>query len=133
MIVDLDECSEIRNAAACTSAECINTEGSFFCICNDGYVKANGSETACVDLDECAVGADSCLQLCSNTEGSYVCGCRDGYTLDTDGANCTINPTLGRQLLTGSRTCISLLYDEVAALLWQFFFYHRDPVRHIVL
>ena len=40
------------------------------------------------DIDECAVGIDSCAHTCTNTVGSYTCSCRSGYRLASDGWTC---------------------------------------------
>lgn len=95
MILDINEC--LSDVNPCSNSRCVNTVGSFFCTCNDGFIKSNGSQTVCVDVDECDLGLDDCTQLCSNTEGRYECSCQEGYTLDADGSNCTIIPSLGNK------------------------------------
>ena len=35
LFLDIDECTEQRNI--CQGGRCSNTEGSYFCICDDGY------------------------------------------------------------------------------------------------
>ena len=35
---------------AAWNANCTNTEGSYRCVCNEGY---DGNGTSCVDIDEC--------------------------------------------------------------------------------
>ena len=41
------------------------------------------------DIDECALGIDTCEQICSNNPGSFVCSCFPGYTFD--GSNCILS------------------------------------------
>ena len=43
----------------------------------------------CSDVDECAIGNDSCHDnaTCHNTQGSYSCSCNTGYT--GNGFSCT--------------------------------------------
>ena len=43
MIIDIDECSDSTHNCN-THATCTNTDGSFTCKCNDGYV---GDGTSC--------------------------------------------------------------------------------------
>ncbi len=40
------------------------------------------------DIDECALGTDTCQQVCVNTPGSYLCECYIGYELNGDGTTC---------------------------------------------
>ena len=48
------------------------------CACNAGYEMSG--EERCVDVDECADGANGgCDQLCVNKPGSFRCDCREGY------------------------------------------------------
>ena len=74
---DLDECTEGYDNCSGDS-QCINTVGSFTCICQEGY-SWNGR--ACIDIDECGE-SNSCHggAQCNNTEGSYNCTCRAGFT-----------------------------------------------------
>eukprot|EP00920_Eleutheroschizon_duboscqi_P028559 GHVT01069587.1.p1 GENE.GHVT01069587.1~~GHVT01069587.1.p1 ORF type:complete len:1166 (-),score=348.87 GHVT01069587.1:777-4274(-) len=66
---------------------CVNTYGSFYCMCPTGYRREVGSPTNCVDRDECAEGlgdgtpacASDGSQLCTNLPGSYSCACAAGY------------------------------------------------------
>ncbi|KAI8505851.1 dendrite reproteinration, partial [Branchiostoma belcheri] len=84
VLVNIDECAaDIDNCAQV----CINTDGSFTCGCNDGYV-LNADGVSCDDVDECAADTDNCAQTCTNTVGSFTCGCNDGYVLNTDGFSC---------------------------------------------
>ena len=41
-----------------------------------------------LDIDECALGTDTCSQICRDTDGSYRCECNSGYALDADGRTC---------------------------------------------
>ncbi|MEO1269053.1 MAG: EGF domain-containing protein, partial [Myxococcota bacterium] len=74
---DDNDCSE--------DATCANTEGSYTCTCNPGFV---GNGQTCTDVDECAEEMDACDQECTNTEGSYTCGCSEGWVLGENGRSC---------------------------------------------
>ena len=83
--VELDECLDPRNNMC--HQECLNTDGSYTCQCNNGYnLSADG--LTCVDIDECAQLENSCNYKCINELGSYHCECPNGYQLDTDGNTC---------------------------------------------
>ena len=43
----------------------------------------------CSDVDECAVGRDSCSHKCTNVEGGYTCSCETGYILSENIFNCS--------------------------------------------
>ena len=95
---DINEC---KNGTSGCEINCINLEGSFectsfipdchmdfttsppsiICTCLDGYTWDRATET-CIDVDECAIGADSCYTepICENTIGSFHCGCNAGMT-----------------------------------------------------
>ncbi|MBT9558177.1 MAG: hypothetical protein IV100_19245, partial [Myxococcales bacterium] len=90
--VDVDECAAVASPCHAT-ALCTNTPGSFSCTCGDGaLLGASGVCTcaaglvmdatkACVDIDECALGIDTCTgdATCGNLTGGYECHCPDGY------------------------------------------------------
>ena len=77
--VDITECMN-QNAYTCSqNSRCVNTQGSYFCVCNDGYEQKNGQ--LCQDKDECQSGQHTCSQLCENTVGSYQCRCKPGFKM----------------------------------------------------
>ncbi|XP_066112042.1 hemicentin-2 isoform X1 [Saccopteryx bilineata] len=67
---DLDEC---RTRNLCQHA-CQNTEGSYQCLCPDGY-RLLPSGKNCQDINECEEDGIECgpSQMCFNTRGSYQC------------------------------------------------------------
>ena len=75
-------------------AICENTDGSYGCTCNDGYV---GTGVNCSDIDECdndsACGANS---VCENLPGTHNCICHRGYNMVGDDCidvnECDSNP-----------------------------------------
>ena len=82
--LDIDECSEGLNNC---EHGCSNTDGSFVCTCNTGYMLASNG---CTDIDECLKGACSSVEgaTCLNTDGSYKCQCNAGYRISSDGQTC---------------------------------------------
>ena len=79
---DIDEClSDICGE----SSECINSDGSYECLCQSGFQMS--TENICKDIDECKQ-ANKCSEFanCLNKQGSYACECKYGY--DGDGKTC---------------------------------------------
>lgn len=46
------------------------------------YIEENKHVFTFLDIDECATGADECMNgaSCVNTAGSYLCTCEPGWT-----------------------------------------------------
>ena len=81
-----------------TNSVCNNIDGSFECLCKDGFEKdATG---ACVNVDECGDGTDTCFdatadgfmsEICTNAEIfvagdlKFTCACPEHSTMVTDG------------------------------------------------
>ena len=86
-------------------AYCMDTDGSYECMCNEGY---SGNGTYCIgkqmrtclyfiycipfvtDIDECSeLDMPPCdvNANCTNTIGSFICNCTVGYT--GNGTTCT--------------------------------------------
>ncbi|KAG1700053.1 Fibrillin-2 [Nymphon striatum] len=82
---DIDEC--LTSPHLCENGRCLNTVGSYRCLCNRGY-KRNRFGTKCVDMDECKLKHNSCKGGCQNVDGSYKCTCLKGFSLHTDGITC---------------------------------------------
>ncbi|XP_036094333.1 latent-transforming growth factor beta-binding protein 2 isoform X3 [Rousettus aegyptiacus] len=71
--IDIDECA---NDTVCGShGFCDNTEGSFRCLCDQGF-ETSSSGWDCVDVNECELMLAVCgAALCENVEGSFLCLC----------------------------------------------------------
>uniref|UniRef100_UPI00358F92B7 fibrillin-2-like n=1 Tax=Myxine glutinosa TaxID=7769 RepID=UPI00358F92B7 len=82
---DIDECHVLPEP--CKNGRCINTVGSFHCLCDRGYT-TDLEGTVCQDLDECAQSPKPCNFLCKNTKGSFQCSCPRGYIMLEDGKTC---------------------------------------------
>ena len=87
-VLDYDECQDDHNTV-CDDiyAICVNSEGSFHCECNQGYWRADDSQS-CEDWDECKCGLNKTecdtficgqFRVCTNTPGSFTCDCQEGY------------------------------------------------------
>ena len=88
VVADLDECRLMPDA--CQHGRCINTLGSYRCLCDPGYqVDLAQRESQCIDVDECeTVSPSPCEFNCRNTPGTFVCTCPIGYTLARDQRTC---------------------------------------------
>ncbi|XP_035668225.1 von Willebrand factor D and EGF domain-containing protein-like [Branchiostoma floridae] len=86
-------CDELHTGAVCDidvedrcalepcfeGVSCANRNGSYQCgPCPSGY---NGDGQNCTDVDECALGTDTCEHVCRNTPGSFFCTCQTGYAM----------------------------------------------------
>ncbi|CAG5110064.1 Oidioi.mRNA.OKI2018_I69.chr2.g4510.t1.cds [Oikopleura dioica] len=95
---NIDECT--KGTHFCEApAQCVDTEGSYFCICPRGFRLHQKKDEICVDIDECGEDLADCpepelwklagknirdeLNLytskCKNTLGSYECACNTNY------------------------------------------------------
>ncbi|MEQ2252201.1 hypothetical protein ILYODFUR_019327 [Ilyodon furcidens] len=63
---DIDECQ----SQACEEHSCINTHGSYKCVCKEGYELIDGE---CVDVNECVRDPCSAELTCINAVGSFMC------------------------------------------------------------
>uniref|UniRef100_A0A3B5B1L6 Latent-transforming growth factor beta-binding protein 4-like n=1 Tax=Stegastes partitus TaxID=144197 RepID=A0A3B5B1L6_9TELE len=79
----VNEC--VQSPGVCSVGECVNSAGSFRCVCPSGY-RSSSQQTSCQDVDECLQNPCS-NGRCDNTPGSYRCVCRLGYRLT--GNTCT--------------------------------------------
>ncbi|KAM9320037.1 epidermal growth factor-like protein 6 [Gastrophryne carolinensis] len=79
--IDIDECASGK--VTCPSnRRCVNTFGSYFCKCQDGYeLKYVKGRYDCVDINECLMNTHKCSPHsdCLNIPGTYKCQCKQGY------------------------------------------------------
>lgn len=97
--IDEDECAIDEDypdlVGPCgENADCINTNGSFFCRCVDGFRSSTNAETfsaetsaTCKDINECLENPDSCGPdaSCFNAIPHYSCVCDEGF-ISSNGA-----------------------------------------------
>lgn len=72
----------------CRGGQCLNSVGSFRCVCPDGFELMPGGE-ACKDIDECGQDSSICSNgHCENVMGGYQCFCNDGYKPSPNKISC---------------------------------------------
>lgn len=63
------------------SATCVNTQGSFECVCPAGFT--GDPQRACSDINECGLTTTcSANAKCLNVPGSFKCFCPPGFEGD---------------------------------------------------
>lgn len=73
----MNECEE--TPGLCRGGTCVNTEGSFNCLCPPGH-ELGPDKQSCKDIDECSRTSGICSNgVCENMMGTYQCICDDGY------------------------------------------------------
>ncbi|XP_075884880.1 fibulin-7-like isoform X2 [Nelusetta ayraudi] len=100
---DVDECHlfPLAQPGRLCVHRCVNTPGSFRCVCPAGYRLADDSRT-CIDVDECEKRSHNCTapQLCVNTFGGFRCvavrcpDLRNATYIKTSPVRCERNPCM---------------------------------------
>ncbi|XP_067932806.1 fibrillin-1-like [Watersipora subatra] len=85
MTAYINEClSETVVTCPQEGASCVNTPGSFFCRCAEGF--EFGESGICININECEREANcDANSHCQDLTPGYECNCDDGYTSDVDG------------------------------------------------
>lgn len=80
-LVDCTDVNECESVSCPHSTECLNTPGSYICVCPDGLTMNNITGT-CIDIDECNLNIHKCdiYADCTNIDGDYNCTCIEGTT-----------------------------------------------------
>ncbi|KAH9381767.1 hypothetical protein HPB48_010586 [Haemaphysalis longicornis] len=90
LFADIDECTSYPRRVCRGQSECVNTPGSYFCECKEGFKMGYDAHT-CIDINECvrSFGRVCCFNSeCINTPGSYECQCRPGFEKGANGQTC---------------------------------------------
>eukprot|EP00118_Oscarella_pearsei_P022320 m.255461 g.255461 ORF g.255461 m.255461 type:complete len:1105 (+) comp40396_c0_seq5:41-3355(+) len=99
---DENECE--NGAVHHCEQNCVNTDGSYYCTCKDGYIlSANGKQ--CEDVDECLSNRGGCDQRCRNLPGSYECYCKKGFIVNSENPRQCIDEDECRYFSPSSEQC----------------------------
>lgn len=74
--MEINECDLMPSM--CKHGQCMNTPGSFECMCNRGYIYDEDSHQ-CIDDNECLKNPCEGNAQCINLPGSFECKCPEGY------------------------------------------------------
>ncbi len=78
LFLDISDENECTNNACGSSANCLNTIGSFSCQCYSGAVYDAMSQ-ACLNVGGGGCNGAPCNWGCTPTSGGFLCGCPEGY------------------------------------------------------
>uniref|UniRef100_A0A3B3R8R4 EGF-like and EMI domain containing 1 n=1 Tax=Paramormyrops kingsleyae TaxID=1676925 RepID=A0A3B3R8R4_9TELE len=88
-VLDIDECSS--GQAKC-SHRCINTLGSFKCMCSPGFeLGINGKHCYRIEMEivnSCQKNNGGCSDTCQHTAKGPICSCSQDYQLADDNKTC---------------------------------------------
>jgi hypothetical protein len=105
--VDTNEC---LSPGACSPGQtCVNQSGTFRCdsaaSCQPGFQPSGSS---CVDINECATGANNCdaNATCINAQGNFMCVCKNGFA--GDGVTCDLGACQPGYQRTAAGACADL-------------------------
>ncbi|XP_072242624.1 fibulin-7 [Leuresthes tenuis] len=122
---DIDECHlfPLGQPGRLCIHQCVNTPGSFHCICPYGYSLARDGRS-CTDIDECENQTHNCTadRLCVNTFGGFQCvmvecpHMKNATYIKTSPMRCERNPCmLGDKACTQAPNSISFHFLAVVS------------------
>uniref|UniRef100_A0A5F8HER1 Adhesion G protein-coupled receptor E5 n=1 Tax=Monodelphis domestica TaxID=13616 RepID=A0A5F8HER1_MONDO len=114
---DINECAPPISISCGMNADCKNTEGSYYCMCIDGYelptknrTFLNASFNDCQDIDECQLNSSLCAPygICIKTHGQYMCKCKSGFakSIQNEAKECIGKPHLGCSVRARARSSL---------------------------
>ncbi|XP_048051135.1 adhesion G protein-coupled receptor E2-like [Megalobrama amblycephala] len=106
---DEDECATPNLCG--DNTRCINTHGSYYCTCDEGFFLVSPSFTSdtgqCVDEDECLSSVCGVHSDCTNTPGSFFCTCYPGFDKLENGTCADINECADPDVCGKNADCLN--------------------------
>ena len=96
---DINECVSDESNNCPVEADCVNTDGSFECVCVDGFDTLVIDGLTVCEIREPCFDATDCDDMATCTSGfgvEYICVCPQGYTGD------------GFKLISGGTGCVDI-------------------------
>uniref|UniRef100_A0A8C1HKL4 CD97 antigen-like n=1 Tax=Cyprinus carpio carpio TaxID=630221 RepID=A0A8C1HKL4_CYPCA len=94
--VDENECADLTVCG--NYSKCLNTHGSYYCTCKEGFRSQPPNFTAttgqCFDVNECVSSVCGAHSSCFNTLGSFRCICSPGFHTHENSTCTDINECL---------------------------------------
>lgn len=111
MEADYDETdSQETNTHSPCSHDCVNTHGSYLCVCPDNFHLQYDHRTCVRDFCEHLtdeLNKTKCSHRCDDEKDGYVCSCPPGVHLDTDFKTCLVNNQCGQETHCSPGECIN--------------------------
>jgi len=88
---EIDECTlSVNDCDTDPIATCNDGDGTFDCVCPNGYDGDGHGPSGCNDINECLANNGGCdpTAACTNTPGARSCRCPGGFSSDDDGVTC---------------------------------------------
>ncbi|XP_072026183.1 uncharacterized protein [Amphiura filiformis] len=112
---DVNECLE---PSVCPDkSQCDNTDGSYECICDVGFVLqgSTSGDQSCVDINECEDESQNDCDInavCMNNAGSFTCICKEEDNFRGNGKTCVAVNPCNRSPCNNDGTCVQEDSDD---------------------
>lgn len=112
MEADYDETdSQETSTHSPCSHDCINTHGSYLCVCPENFHLQYDHRTCVRDFCEHLTdefNKTKCSHQCDDEKDGYVCKCPPGVHLDTDFKTCLVNNQCGQETHCSPGICVNM-------------------------
>ena len=74
--LEINECKELTHNCIASGEKCLNTPGTFVCVCLPGYTRDISGN--CVNTDDCVNNTCTPFSTCVDELNGYRCTCKPG-------------------------------------------------------